>query len=79
MALKAVRNVVLHDPTAVVIIMSDHGGRLGLKGPGLADDLEQVHNFFAARTPGQQGLFGDAPTLVNVMLCCWTRTSASRS
>jgi len=47
--LKAVSQIAQSDPTAIVILMSDHGSRRDR-----ADLDEFFHNFFAARTPGFQ-------------------------
>jgi hypothetical protein len=47
--LKAVSQIVRSDPTAIIVLMSDHGSR---RDP--ADLDEFFHNFFAARTPGFQ-------------------------
>jgi hypothetical protein len=54
---------------AVVIVFSDHGPDTTLnwfdpQQPAIAQRLD---NFFAARTPGHDGLFRDDITLVNVM------------
>ena len=54
LVLQAVDTIVAASPTAVVILLSDHGER--------ADDIptdEWFHSFFAARTPGHDGLFPD--------------------
>jgi len=59
--LTAVEEIVQNDPTAIVILMSDHGSR---RDP--ADLDEFFHTFFAARMPGIDGFPADV-TPVNVM------------
>jgi hypothetical protein len=59
--LKAVSQIVRSDPTGIVVLMSDHGSR---RDP--ADLDEFFHNFFAARTPGQQVFPADVSP-VNVL------------
>jgi arylsulfatase A-like enzyme len=46
----------------VIILMSDHGSRIGtaVVGPDTSD--EGLDTFFAALTPGHPGLFGEEPT-----------------
>ncbi len=57
----AVSTIVSSDPTAIVVVYSDHGSRYSL------NDLdEHFRVLFAARTPGQPNLFGDDVALVNV-------------
>jgi hypothetical protein len=57
----AVDGLLAADPEAVIVIFGDHGMRIG-------EDPQAVHrNLLLARTPGQPGLFGEAPTLVNVL------------
>jgi sulfatase-like protein len=53
---------------AVIVVMSDHGPDAHLDWSHLttANSTERFENFFAARTPGFDGLFGDSPTPVNV-------------
>jgi arylsulfatase A-like enzyme len=53
---------------AVVIVMSDHGPDAHVDWDHLqtTDSHERFSNFFAARTPNAPGLFGDAPTPVNI-------------
>ena len=48
-------NAVLNDPTAIVVIMSDHGARVDQ-----ADHSEWYRTLFAARTPGHPHAFRDA-------------------
>jgi phosphoglycerol transferase MdoB-like AlkP superfamily enzyme len=50
---------------SVIIVFGDHGSRLPVAAQGFGDSA-RVTNLFAALTPGQPGLFGSAPTLVNV-------------
>ena len=66
---RTLSSVVLADPQAVVILMSDHGPEVRLNwaapaNPGLDD---RVSTLFAARTPGFDTLFPDDITLVNVI------------
>ncbi len=51
---------------SVVVVFGDHGSRLPVTTDSKTGDLARVTNLFAALTPGQPGLFGNAPTLVNV-------------
>jgi hypothetical protein len=61
LVIEAVDGLLAADPDAVIVIFGDHGMRV-------PDASENVHrNLLLARTPGQPGLFGDAPTLVNVV------------
>ena len=66
---RAVTSVVDHDPTAVVIVMSDHGPdlRLNWGAPTDAAIRDRAANLFVARTPGHPRLFPDDVTLVNAM------------
>ena len=62
-------DLVAADPSAVVIVLSDHGPDVRFDwgapgGPGLAD---REANFFAARTPGETDVFPNDITLVNVL------------
>ena len=59
--LEAVGEIVADDPDAVIVLFSDHGMRVD-------DDQANMHrNLILARTPGEPGLFGESPTLVNVV------------
>ena len=65
----AARDIVEARPSAVVLVMSDHGPEERLDWwtptePGLRD---RMANLFWARTPGHPGLFPDDISLVNVM------------
>ena len=61
LVLDAVDALLAADPDAVVIVLGDHGMRIG-------DDPVNLHrNLLLARTPDHPGLFGEAPTLVNVV------------
>lgn len=61
LVLRAADGLLAVDPNAVVVVFGDHGMRVG-------DDPENIHrNLLLARTPGHPGLFGEAPTLVNVV------------
>ena len=68
LVLEAVDRIVAADPSAVIVVFSDHGSESRLDwSDGTRSDLdERFGNLFAARTPGHECLFGDAPTLVNV-------------
>jgi hypothetical protein len=59
--LKVVSQIVRDDPTGIVILMSDHGSRRDI-----VDLDEFFHNFFAARTPGQEVFPADVSP-VNVL------------
>lgn len=61
LVLEAVDDLLAADPNAVVVVFGDHGMRIG-------DDPVNLHrNLLLARTPDHPGLFGEAPTLVNVV------------
>jgi hypothetical protein len=66
--LPALTKLVQVDPSAVIIVMSDHGprsrGRTSVESP--AEVHERFGSLFAARTPGHPGLFGEVITPVNV-------------
>ena len=51
----------------VIIVFSDSGSRWNLDDELSARLTERVSNFFAARTPGREGLFSDHITPVNVL------------
>lgn len=51
----------------VIIIWSDHGSRIDLDTDVQLRMREQVSNLFAARAPGQPGLFSASHTLVNTL------------
>jgi len=55
------RTLIERDPTAVVILYSDHGMRFDP-----ADTQEPFEILFAARTPGRAGVFDDRISLVNL-------------
>jgi hypothetical protein len=60
LTIEAVRSVVQADPTAVVIVMSDHGARH-------SDDAdERFKSLFAARVPGHHQVFPNDVAPVNV-------------
>jgi hypothetical protein len=52
----------------IIVVFSDHGSESHLNWDNalLSDLEERFSNLFAAYTPGAAGLFGDAPTPVNV-------------
>lgn len=61
LVIDAVDELLAADPDAVIVIFGDHGMRV-------AGGDENIHrNLLLARTPGHQGLFGEAPTLINVV------------
>jgi MFS family permease len=61
LVIEAVDELLAADPDAVIVIFGDHGMRV-------AGDPENIYrNLLLARTPGHRGLFGEAPTLVNVV------------
>jgi hypothetical protein len=69
LTLDTVDEILLQAPSnTVVIVMSDHGPSVHIDWAKLnvTDTRERFGNFFAARTPGVRGLFGDRPTLVNL-------------
>ena len=53
--------VIAADPSAVIIVMSDHGSRYTL-----GDEAEHFRSFFAARVPGTPAVFPDDESPVNV-------------
>jgi hypothetical protein len=57
-----VDRITAADPEAVIILFSDHGARFD---SGVTD--EYYRTFFAARTPGHEGLFPDDVSPVNVL------------
>jgi len=65
----ALKHIVAAKPSAVVVLLSDHGPEELLdwnapSEPGLGD---RFANLFWARTPGFASLFPDDITLVNVL------------
>jgi hypothetical protein len=61
--LEMVDRIADEDPSAAVILFGDHGIRFDA---GVS--LEYFRNFFAARTPGHNGLFLDDVSPVNVLV-----------
>jgi hypothetical protein len=61
--LDMVDRIVAEDPTGVVVLFGDHGIRVDA---GVS--VEYFRNFFAARTPGHQGLFPADVSPVNVLV-----------
>ena len=59
--LDAVDHLIAEDPDAVIVLLSDHGQLVD------GEPANMFRNLLLARTPGHPELFGDAPTLVNVM------------
>jgi hypothetical protein len=69
-ALESVDKVIAAVPTStVIIVMSDHGPGWHVDWANLtpATARERFGTLFAARTPNADGLFGDAPTPVNLL------------
>ena len=66
---EAVTSITALDPTAVIIVFSDHGpdAHLDWSNPDVHAVEERSANLFAARTPGRSDLFPDDVTLVNVL------------
>jgi Sulfatase len=64
----AARTLVAADPTAVIVILSDHGveDHLDWWNPSAQAIADRMANLFWARTPGQPGLFPADISLVNV-------------
>lgn len=61
LVLSAVDVIVDDDPTAVIVVLSDHGARAS------PHDLEEWYRtFFAARTPGRDGLFDNDARAIEV-------------
>lgn len=61
LVIAAVERIVAADPTAIVVVLSDHGSLLELGGPD-----ETLRNLMLARTPGQLQLLGASPTPIAV-------------
>ena len=61
--LETVRSIVADSTRpAVIVVMSDHGGR-----NDLTDRAEMLRSFFVARTPGHPGLFPNDTSPVNLV------------
>jgi hypothetical protein len=60
--------IAVNDPTAIVILFSDHGpdARLDWWRPDDAGMRDRLSTLFAARTPGRPDLFPDDVSLINV-------------
>ena len=58
-----------HDPSAVVLVFSDHGpeARLDWWRPDDQGMRERIANFVAVYAPGHAGLLPDDVTLINVL------------
>ena len=54
LVLEAIDGIVEHSPDAVIVVFSDHGSRANRNA-----DADWYATFFAARTPGQSGVFPD--------------------
>lgn len=67
--LEAVDTIVEADPTAVVVVFSDHGSgiRDGPNHGGSTDVDLRTANLLAVRSPGRTGLIEDRSTLVNLL------------
>jgi hypothetical protein len=66
--IETVDQLVVADPDAIIIVMSDHGSESHLDWTDArrSDLNERFSNLFAARTPGKTCVFGNAPTPVNL-------------
>ena len=63
LTLATVRSIVTDSRRpAVIVVMSDHGGR-----NDLSDQAEMLRSLFLARTPGHPGLFPADMTPVNLL------------
>jgi hypothetical protein len=62
LVLSSVDRIRANDPEAVILVFSDHGLRFDR-----TDHDEQFRNLLTAYTPNHSSLFGESPTLVNVM------------
>jgi hypothetical protein len=64
--MRAIDQILADDPGAVIVLFSDHGGRMD------EADLDEWHRtFLAARTPGHPNLFAAAPrpdTIIRTLL-----------
>lgn len=61
-AIETVDTITAEDPDAVILVLSDHGGRYAAE---ITD--EYFHTFFAARTLGHEGLYPDDASLTNTL------------
>ena len=61
LVLDAIDEVIQTRPDAVLVLLSDHGTRYSDE-----NQAEQFRNLFAARTPGESGVFADDTSPVNV-------------
>jgi hypothetical protein len=59
---RAIRQIVSADPSAVIVLMGDHGSRYDQ-----ANRDEWFRNFLAVRSPGFRRVLGTAPTSVNIL------------
>ncbi|HEX9738730.1 MAG TPA: hypothetical protein VGA91_05810 [Candidatus Limnocylindria bacterium] len=67
--LAAVDRLIAAHPDAVIVLFSDHGGRISE-----AERDEWHRSFLAARTPGHPGVFADAPrpdTIIRTLLATY--------
>ena len=60
--LGTVDRIIEADPDAIVVLMSDHGSRYAM-----ADQQEHFKSFLAARAPGQDQLFPEDESNVNIL------------
>ena len=69
LVLETVTDLVERDPSAVVLVFSDHGpeARLDWWRPNDAGMRERLANFVALYAPGHPGLLPDNVTLINVL------------
>lgn len=67
--LELVDGIVAGDPSAVVVVFSDHGSG-ALNDPGDPHDVDadlRTANLLAVRSPGRTGIINDRSTLANVL------------
>lgn len=69
LTLAAVDTIIREDPSAVVVVFSDHGSgaRWSETEPSVSDVDLRTANLLAVRSPGATGIIDDRSTLVNVL------------
>ncbi len=79
LTLAAVDEVILRDPSAVIVLFSDHGPGTGFwPTDPLGSDLdERSSNFLAVRYPGAQEVFPPGTTPVNIFPRLFNRSLAT--
>ena len=67
--LAAADQIIERDPTAAIVIMSDHGSESEFVwgNARLSDFDERFNILFASRTPGHPDLYGPEPTAINTL------------